>query len=112
MSRASSPDAKASAGKGPGAAGTTLSAGDGVLYIVPQRIHDTAKAGKTTVYFRSRDAVEKSKFLIKDSTGTVVFEKIYPFLRPPEMERLELDFSGLGLSAGTALTAVIEEVSG
>ena len=104
--------AKASAGKGPGAAGTTLSAGDGVLYIVPQRIHDTAKAGKTTVYFRSRDAVEKSKFLIKDSTGTVVFEKIYPFLRPPEMERLELDFSGLGLSAGTALTAVIEEVSG
>lgn len=85
--------------------GVAVKSGDEVAYIVPQRV-DRSKDEKVTVYFRCKDVLDKCKFQIKDEDGTVVFEKKYPFMRPPEMERLEIDFAKVP-SVG-ALTAEIE----
>jgi len=88
--------------------GVPLNAGSGVLYVVPQSIHPDA--GEVTLYFRSRELLDKSVLRIRAADGTVIYEKKYPFLRPPEMERLVLDVSSWGLSSGAALTAELEEV--
>ncbi len=93
-----------------------LEAGQNTLYIVPQNIHVGAGATegetpeKTIVYFRSKEILDKSKFKIVDEKGNVIFEKKYPFLRPPEMEKVLVDFSACDLTADSKLTAVIEEV--
>lgn len=98
-----------------------LEAGTNTLYIVPQNIRisgtvqsaGAARQGsedKTIVYFRSKEILDKSVFRIVDDKGSVLFEKRYPFLRPPEMEKVLVDFSTFDLSANDKLTAVIEEV--
>ena len=83
-----------------------LEAGDKVLYIVPQRIA-LDETEKTTVYFRSREIVNKCIFRIKKD-GETVFEKKYAFLRPPEMEKLTVDFTDCGLKETSKLNAEIE----
>ena len=67
--------------------------------------------GKTIVYFRSKDIFDKSVFRISNSRGDVLFEKKYQFLRPPEMEKVLVDFDSFRLQRGEKLTATIEEVS-
>ena len=89
-----------------------LEAGENTLYIVPQNISlKDEPAEKTIVYFRSKEIFDKSVFKISDENGNVLFEKKYPFLRPPEMEKVLVDFGAVGLTAGSKLTATIEEVS-
>lgn len=88
-----------------------LEAGENTLYIVPQNINLKEAADKTIVYFRSKEIFDKSVFRISDENGNVLFEKKYPFLRPPEMEKVLVDFSSFGLTDGSKLTATIEEVS-
>lgn len=80
-----------------------LNAGKNMLYIVPQSIDTQADNSATTVYFRSREELGKCKFVIKSGEKTV-FEKKYQFLRPPEMERISVDFSGID----SEITAEIE----
>lgn len=78
--------------------------GNEVAYMVPQFVNP--ESGKTTVYFRCRDVLDKCKLQIKAEDGSVVYERRYPFMRPPEMERLEIDFAK---AAGAGrLTAEIE----
>ncbi|MBQ8083820.1 MAG: FAD-dependent oxidoreductase [Clostridia bacterium] len=89
-----------------------LEAGENTLYIVPQNIRlKDEPAEKTIVYFRSKEIFDRSVFKISDENGNVLFEKKYPFLRPPEMEKVLVDFGSFGLTAGSKLTATIEEVS-
>ena len=82
-----------------------LKAGKNMLYIVPQLIDAVADCHETTVYFRSSGEFGKSKLVIKCG-DRVIAEKKYQFLRPPEMERLTVDFGGV--SGGEEITAEIE----
>lgn len=88
----------------------SLEAGDKCLYIVPQRLDLGADNRKTIVYFRSREIVEKSIFRIR-AGERVIFEKKYPFLRPPEMEKLIINFDKANLQPSESLTAEIEVIS-
>lgn len=83
--------------------------GDGLLYLVPQQLDRLADNSAVTFYFRSREPLGKSK-LILQCGGTVLLEKTYPFLRPPEMERVTVNCAGL--PAGGKLTARIEPQEG
>ncbi|HRR89914.1 MAG TPA: FAD-dependent oxidoreductase, partial [Eubacteriales bacterium] len=65
------------------------------LYVVPQYIDLNKDITKTVVYFRSASDMS-GRFSI-ELGGQEVFSKKYRALRPPEMERLELDFEKLGL---------------
>lgn len=84
---------------------------DGSLqYIVPQKInvHD----GKETVlYFRSRETVTDGTFVI-EADGKELFVKHYRNLRPPEMERIKVDFSGSGLREDARITVRIRQKEG
>lgn len=88
----------------------SLEPGEKCLYIVPQQLDLNQDNSKTIVYFRSREIVEKSIFRIR-AGERVIFEKKYPFLRPPEMEKLVVNFEKAGLSTGDQLTAEIEVIS-
>lgn len=88
----------------------SLDPGEKCLYIVPQRLNLNRDNSRTVVYFRSREIVEKSLFRIR-AGDRVIFEKKYPFLRPPEMEKLVVNFEKAGLSPSEKLTAEIEVIS-
>lgn len=88
----------------------SLDPGEKCLYIVPQRLNLNRDNSRTVVYFRSREIVEKSLFRIR-AGDRVIFEKKYPFLRPPEMEKLVVNFEKADLSPGEKLTAEIEVIS-
>lgn len=88
----------------------SLDPGEKCLYIVPQRLNLNRDNSETVVYFRSREIVEKSLFRIR-AGDRVIFEKKYPFLRPPEMEKLVVNFEKADLSPGEKLTAEIEVIS-
>ena len=78
-----------------------------ILYAVPQNIDLNKNNDKTIVYFRSRNPLSACKLKISVD-GKVVFEKKYPFLRPPEMERLELNFDSFGITPNSDITMDIE----
>lgn len=85
----------------------SIDAGDKLLYIVPQSIDILADNSETVVYFRSRDVYDNSIFRVAVD-GNVVFEKKYAFLRPPEMEKVTIDFSSCGLNGESKIKAEIE----
>ncbi len=85
----------------------SLDAGEKLLYIVPQTIDVLADNSKTVIYFRSKDVYDDSVFRITVDDKTV-FEKKYAFLRPPEMEKVVVDFSTCGLSKESKIKAEIE----
>lgn len=76
-------------------------------YIVPQRLDLDADNRETVLYFRSRD-VQNGCTLKMLVNGEAVFTKKYPFLRPPEMERLTIDFSKYPLDAASKVEFDIE----
>ena len=84
-----------------------VEAGEKMLYIVPQNIDMNDKSDKTIVYFRSREILDKSTFRITVD-GETVFKKNYPFLRPPEMEKVIVDFSKVELTENSVIKAEIE----
>ncbi len=68
----------------------------GFAYLVPQQLPSGEQEGKVTLYFRSRQSLEKAKLTI-DVDGKTVFSRDYRQVKPPEMERLVLDTSKLEL---------------
>ena len=84
-----------------------LSASNAFLYVVPQKLDLNRDNSKTTVYFRSREILDKCVFRIKKD-GQEVFSKKYPFLRPPEMEKLVIDFDSFKLDESSELKLEIE----
>lgn len=84
-----------------------LQAGDALLYAVPQRLDLTADNTKTALYFRSREVLNSCTFKIL-ADGETVFTKKYPFLRPPEMEKLQIDFSKFNLTPQSKIQLDIE----
>lgn len=79
-----------------------LNVGKDVMYIVPQSLDLTGDLSAVTMYFRSADVFDGKKLRI-NINGETVFEKKYAFLRPPEMEKLVIDFSKFHLSTDSAV---------
>ena len=84
-----------------------LTASNEFLYVVPQKLDLNRDNSRTTVYFRSREILDKCVFKIKKD-GQEVFSKKYPFLRPPEMEKLVIDFDSFKLDESSELKLEIE----
>lgn len=84
-----------------------ITASPALLYAVPQKLDLNSDNSKTVLYFRSREVLNGCTFKIKVD-GKEVFSKKYPFLRPPEMEKLIVDFSSFGLSENSKTELDIE----
>jgi len=64
---------------------------DTLLYIVPQRLDlNNPLDGKIKFFFRSSREMDRTRLVVK-LDGCEIFSKVYQRLRPPEMEKLELD---------------------
>lgn len=77
------------------------------LYLVPQRLNLNCDNSETVVYFRSREVLDdcRARLLIDKKE---VFSRKYAFLRPPEMERLALDFEKYSLTENSEIEFEIE----
>lgn len=82
--------------------------GQGLQYLVPQRLNIDADDQNTILYFRSRKVLGKCALVLKVN-GNEAFRKSYSFLRPPEMERIEYDFGPLGLTPQMRVSFEITE---
>ncbi|MEA4911841.1 MAG: FAD-dependent oxidoreductase [Oscillospiraceae bacterium] len=80
-----------------------LRADDSFLYAVPGRINVCAPCDQTVLFFRSR-AVRENVELRVALDGETVFAKRYRHLRPPEMERIVVDFSAAQKSSIIEMT--------
>ena len=90
-----------------------VEAGDGVLYVVPQKINVNDLKDSVVVYFRSSREMGKTRLTVSID-GNEVYSKIYLRLRPPEMERLELDFKSMlcrSESGGSVINFYLQESS-
>lgn len=84
-----------------------VSASKDFLYLVPQKLNLNADNSCTEVYFRSRDVLSEC-ILKMNVDGQTVFTKKYPFMRPPEMELIRIDFSQYGLTEKSTVSFEIE----
>lgn len=84
-----------------------INATNALLYAVPERLDLNADNSETIIYFRSREILDKCTFAIT-ADGNEIFRKKYPFLRPPEMEKLVIDFNKFGLTETSEIKLDIE----
>ncbi len=84
-----------------------IEASPALLYAVPQVLDLNKENKETVVYFRSRNPLTACTFKILVD-GEEVFKKNYPFLRPPEMERLQIDFDSFHLTEHSKISLDIE----
>ena len=79
-----------------------------ILYAVPQRLDIGSLKGGTTMFFRASRELEKVTIRVH-ADGKEVFSKRYKKLRPPEMERITVDF-GRGLTANSKVILALGAV--
>ena len=79
------------------------------MYCVPRRLDLAAGAQKAVLFFRTRAERGRTRMLVK-LDGREVLRKTYRALRPPEMERVELEVGALGAAEGSVLEIMLEEV--
>ncbi len=84
-----------------------INATNALLYAVPERLDLNADNSETIIYFRSREILDKCTFTIT-ADGNEIFRKKYPFLRPPEMEKLVIEFNKFGLTETSEIKLDIE----
>lgn len=84
-----------------------VKASGALLYAVPQSLNLNADNRETVLYFRSREVLNGCRLTIT-ADGREVFAKKYSFLRPPEMERLVIDFSAFDLTDASEIAIDIE----
>lgn len=82
--------------------------GEGTSYVVPERLNLSAFLDNVTMYFRSAREMRNAKLKIKID-GKTVFEKKYQVVRPPEMERLQMDFSRFSIRKNQMIEIILEE---
>ena len=80
-----------------------IKADDSMLYIVPQRLNVDDLEKPAVIYFRSKDEMGKTRLTVTID-GNEVYTKKFPRLRPPEMERLELDFKSMNVKRGSTVS--------
>lgn len=81
---------------------------ENVSYIVPQRLNLSKDNSSVTAYFRCRKVMKACRVSLTVD-GKEILGKKYPFMRPPEMERLEFDFSDCGLTEKSKIEFSITE---
>lgn len=84
-----------------------ITAEQALLYAVPQTLDLNADNKETIIYFRSREILNGCQFVLTVD-GKEVFSKKYPFLRPPEMEKLIIDFTKFDLNEHSDIKLNIE----
>lgn len=84
-----------------------LGASERFQYLVPQRLDRGADNSAVTVYFRSSAVLGKCRVTLTVD-GKEVWSKKYPFLRPPEMQQLTLDFGSFGIADAASAQFEIE----
>ena len=82
--------------------------GEGLLSFVPHRIDVSKPCDKVVFFFRASKDMDKAtlKFTVD---GKEVYKKNFSFLRPPEMQRVEVDFSAFGVNENSKIVAIVEE---
>ena len=85
-----------------------LERGKGILSYVPHRIDLGKPQDRVVFFFRSAKDMDRATLRIL-ADGKEVYKKKFAFLRPPEMQRVEMDFSAFGLNAGSKLSVELEE---
>lgn len=88
----------------------SLNAEKGLLYLVPQALDLNKDNSAITLYFRSRDVLNNCRLVIKID-GKEVLSKRYAFMRPPEMEKLVIDFNKYELNPNSKITVDAEVIS-
>ena len=75
---------------------------------MPHRIDLAKPCDKVVFFFRASKDMDKAtlKFVVD---GKEVFKKNFSFLRPPEMQRVEIDFSAFGIDENSKIQAIVEE---
>lgn len=68
-----------------------IEAGKDFAYAVPEKLDTNSEASKTVMFFRSREVLKKTEVLVQVN-GEIVFKKKFARLKPPEMERIVVDF--------------------
>ena len=76
-------------------------------YLVPQRLDRTQDNSAVTLYFRSAAVLGPCRVVLTID-GNEVWSRRYPFLRPPEMQQLTLDFDKLGIADASDVHFEIE----
>lgn len=84
-----------------------VDASPALLYALPQRLDLNQDNSGVTLYFRSREVLDRCVLRLLVN-GEEVLTRPYPFLRPPEMERLDVDFSRFDLDEGSKIQLDIE----
>ena len=84
-----------------------LTISDDFGYLVPQRLDRTEDNGGVTLYFRSAAVLGPCRVVLTID-GNEVWSRRYPFLRPPEMQQLTLDFDKLGIAHARDVHFTIE----
>lgn len=82
--------------------------GEGLLSFVPHRIDISKPCDKVVFFFRASKDMDKATLKISVDDKEV-FKKNFAFLRPPEMQRLEIDFSVFNLNENSKITVCVEE---
>ena len=93
------------------AAELELSVDSSLQYIVPQKLCIGTGGEKVVFYFRSRESIAVGNFVFTVN-GKEVFTKRYRNLKPPEMERLELELSLFGAAPGSRIEAAVRKEAG
>jgi hypothetical protein len=85
-----------------------LEAGNGLLYLVPQRLSANPMENKNTFFFRSKN-IRRKCALVVTVDGKEAYRKVYPVLRPPEMERIEIGLSPFATGANSKIRFELED---
>ena len=80
-----------------------LAPNEKILYIVPQKLDINKLEKPIAVYFRSKNEMQRS-ILSVCLDGKEIYTKTYQRLRPPEMERLELNLTGMDIKCGSKIS--------
>ena len=84
-----------------------LTISDDFGYLVPQRLDRTEDNSSVTLYFRSAAVLGPCRVVLTID-GKETWSRRYPFLRPPEMQQLTLDFDKLGIARARDVHFTIE----
>lgn len=88
----------------------SLDAKSGLLYLVPQTLDLKKDNSAVTLYFRSREILNNCRLVITID-GEEVVSKRYAFMRPPEMEKLVINFNKYKLNDNSNITVNAEVFS-
>lgn len=86
----------------------SIEPGNGIAYTVPQRLNTAEAGGNVVLYFRSKKVYEKALLQVTVNDAPV-YEKKYAHLKPPEMERLSIDFAQYDIKTGDTVKVQIKE---